>query len=133
MPAAYFSPHGLLKISVDDNLVTVDVVGPCNTEFFQEMASKLAEISPNIDNNNYTALIVLRGEALATQDAMEYFTNYMKTVNVRAVALNLQYASTPALTEQICDKAYTDAGVNHQFFYDNDSAIKWLRACMQAE
>ncbi len=130
MPTVNFTPHGMLQVSVDNNLVSIEIEGPCNTEFFHEMAEKLSAVRQQVDINNYTALIILHGEALATQDAMQYFTQYLKTISARAVAVNLQHVSTPILTEQICYQAYQEAGINHQFFDDNASAIKWLRACM---
>ncbi|GLX79183.1 hypothetical protein tinsulaeT_25230 [Thalassotalea insulae] len=133
MSSANFTPHGMLQISVDNNLVTIEIEGPCNAEFFQLMTAKLSGVREQIDLNNYTALIVLHGEALATPDAMEYFTSYLKTISVKAVALNLALTSTPSTTEQVCQRAYREAGINHQFFTDNSKAIKWLRQCMQAE
>jgi len=72
----------------------------------------------------------LRDEALATPEAMAYFTNYLKTLQVRAVAINLQYVLTPSVTQDLCTKSYIEAGVKHRFFFDNMSANSWLRLCM---
>jgi hypothetical protein len=125
-----FVSHGNIEISVDNDLITLDVEGPCNTEFFQNMSKKLALIGSQINVNNYTVLVIFRKEALATPEAMTYFTNYLKKVNVRAVATNLQYAYSPTLTEEMCKKSYHEAGVKHQFFVDNETAYIWLRKCM---
>lgn len=125
-----FLSHGCIDITVDNDLVIMDVEGPCNKEFFELMTSKLVSLRPQINMNNCTGLVVLHGEALATPDAMAYFTNYLTTVQVRAIAINLQYAHTPSITQEICAKAYSDAAVKHCFFYDNQSAITWLRNCM---
>jgi len=130
MPVQHFEPHGNIRVSLDNDLITIDIEGPCNTEFFELMAEELALIRPKINIDNYTALIILRNEALASPEAMAYFTCYLKTVEVGAVAINLQYTLTPSITETICKKAYTAAGVKHRFFYDNDSATVWLRDCM---
>ena len=96
------------------------------------MAEKLISLRPQLNMENYTYLVILHDEALATPEAMVYFTNYLKTVQVRAVAINLQYADSPSITEAICQKAYTAAGVKHRFFVDNLSANTWLRKCMSA-
>jgi len=133
MTNGQFCVHGGLSISVDNSVVTIDVKGPCNTEFFKTMAEKLKGVSSEIDLDNYTALIILRGEALATQEAMEYFTHYLTSVTVKAVAINLAHVQTASTTEYICHQAYSKAGITHQFFYDNTSAIKWLRACMNQQ
>jgi len=125
-----FLSHGSIKVSVDNDLVTIDIEGPCNTEFFECMAEQLVLIRPQLNMDNYTGLVILRHEALATPEAMAYFTSYLKTVQVRAVAINLQYSDTPSMTQDICKKAYTDSGVRHQFFFDNVSAKLWLRERM---
>ena len=130
MPKRTFLPHGSSDITVDNDLITVDIVGPCNTEFFEHMEAQITSLRPQLNMNNYTSLVILRNEALATPEAMTYFTNYLKAVQVRAVAINLQYADSPSITEDVCKKAYTDAGVKHRFFSDNVSASSWLRKCM---
>jgi hypothetical protein len=130
MVESHFNPHGSIDIKVDNDLISLDIKGPCNTEFFELMANKLALFRPQLNMNNYTGLIILRDEALATPEAMAYFTSYLKTIQVRAVALNLQYTHSPSATEDMCRKAYTEAGVTHRFFFDNLSATTWLRQCM---
>jgi len=130
MDRTKFLSHGSIDITVDDDLVILDIEGPCNTEFFVSMSEQLKEIRPQINLNNYTCLVILHNEALATQDAMSYFTSYLKTIQVRAVAINLVNTHTPEITKAICYKSYSQAGVLHEFFLDNSSAIAWLRACM---
>jgi hypothetical protein len=125
-----FLSHGRMNITVDNDLVILDIEGPCNTEFFKSMSEQLKRIRPQINLNNYTCLVILHNEALATQDAMSYFTNYLKTIQVRAVAINLANAHNPEITKAICRKSYSQAGVQHDFFFDNTNAIAWLRACM---
>jgi len=75
--------------------------------------------------DNYTALVVLHNEALATPEAMAYFTDYLKAGQVSAVAINFQYTHTASITENICKKANADMGVNHCFFYETHSVIAW--------
>lgn len=125
-----FLSHGSINITLDNDLLTIDIGGPCNIEFFESMTVELALFRPQLNMNNFTSLVILRDEALATPEAMKYFTNYLKNVQVRAVAINLEYADTPSMTQAICKKAYTDSGVKHRFFFDNLSANLWLRNCM---
>jgi hypothetical protein len=132
MAKGSFLPHGSINVTLDNDLVTLDIKGPCNIEFIEQMAEKLISLRPQLNMENYTYLVILHDEALATPEAMVYFTNYLKTVQVRAVAINLQYADSPSITEAICQKAYTAAGVKHRFFVDNLSANTWLRKCMSA-
>ena len=77
-----FLSHGRMNITVDNDLVILDIEGPCNTEFFKSMSEQLKRIRPQINLNNYTCLVILHNEALATQDAMSYFTNYLKTIQL---------------------------------------------------
>lgn len=128
---AFFS-HGKMNISVDNNLVTLDIEGPCNTEFFQYMSEELQKVRHLIDLNNYSCLVILHKDALATPDAMLYFTNYLKTLQVKAVAINVEGTNTPKITKASIQKAYIQAGIKHQFFTDNTIAIAWLRDCMAA-
>jgi hypothetical protein len=125
-----FHPHGSIDIKLDNNLISMEIAGPCNTEFFELMAKKLASFRPKLNIDNYTGLVILRDEALATPEAMLYFTNYLKTLQVRAVAINLQYVLTPSATQDLCTKSYIEAGVKHRFFFNNMSANSWLRLCM---
>lgn len=87
-------------------------------------------LRPQLNMANHTGLIILRGEALATPEAMAYFTQYLKTVKARAVAIDLEFTLTPGTTQKLCAKAYEEAGINHRFFFDKNAAIEWLRACM---
>jgi len=130
MDKTKFLSHGSINITVDDDLVILDIEGPCNKEFFESMSEQLKEIRPQINLNNYTCLVILHNEALATQDAMSFFTSYLKTIQVRAVAINLVNTHTPEITKAICHNSYAQAGVKHDFFFDNTSAIAWLRTCM---
>ena len=125
-----FLPHGSINIAIDNDLVTLDIKGPCNIEFFELMTEKLISLRPQLNMDNYTYLVILHDEALATPEALLYFTNYLKTVQVRAVAINLQYTDSPSITEAICHKTYNDSGVKHRFFFDSISAKTWLRRCM---
>jgi hypothetical protein len=125
-----FTSHGSIEVTCDNNLVTLDIAGPWNIEFFQEMSEKLNELRPELNLQNHTGLVVLHGEALPTPEAMSYFTTYLTGLKTRAVAINLQYTNTPSITQNVCHKAYTQANIKHDFFLDNDSAIKWLRSCM---
>lgn len=76
----------------------------CNVEFFELIFEKLTSLRAKLNIDNYTALVILRDEALATPEAMTYFTNYLKTVQVRAVAIILQYTESLSTTEALCKK-----------------------------
>jgi len=121
-----FTPHGNLDISVKDNVVTIDIEGAMNLEFFKQMEADLAKVGPQLSPGKYAAHVILRGDALASPDATEYFTNYMVKVDVAAVAISLQYADSALLTEMLCSKAYTKANINHQFFTNDHQAKEWL-------
>ena len=130
MTHAQFPLHGRMLVSIDANLVTLDIEGPCNLEFFQDMETQMIALRPSLNLDNHTGLIILRGEALATPEAMAHFTQYLKTVKTRAVAIDLEYTFNPNTTQKLCSKAYEEAGIKHKFFYDKNKAIEWLRTCM---
>jgi len=90
----------------------------------------LASFRPQLNIDNYSGLVILCDEVLATPEAMAYFTNYLKTLQVSAVATNLQYVQTPSATQDLCTRALIEAGVKHRYFFDSMNANSRLRHCM---
>ena len=115
---------------VEDNIVVMDIEGPCNKEFFKLMAEELFKVRELIDLDNYTGLVILHGEALAAEDAMAYFIEYLKSITPKAIALDLSNTESPSMTESLCKKAYVAAGIKHGFFMSTDEAKQWLRQQM---
>ncbi|WP_206483415.1 hypothetical protein [Thalassotalea sp. G2M2-11] len=131
MQESFFAPHGNIQTSIDENMVIINVEGHCNTEFFQQMAKELAVVREQVEIEQYTALIILHGEALATQDAMLFLTQYLEASLVNAVAFNLSDVLTPALTQNICHQSFAQVNIRHDFFQDNESAKAWLKQCIK--
>jgi len=131
MTNTVFPKHGNIQTDIDRNLVKLNIIGPCNLEFIQDMEEQMIALRPQLDLANYAGLIVLHGEALATPEALNYFTNYLKTVKAKAVALCVKSTFNPSITQKVLTKAYGEAGINHKFFEDEELAVSWLRHCIK--
>ena len=57
-----FLPHGSINVTLDNDLVTLDIKGPCNIEFIEQMAEKLISLRPQLNMENYTYLVILHDE-----------------------------------------------------------------------
>lgn len=126
--ASQFSPHGQCNIVVEDNIIILELEGPWNLEFMQQMHSSLLKASEQIDVNNYGVLLILHGETLAVQEAIDCHVEFIKKVKTKAIAINLVHSSIPSMTQLMCEKVYQAAILPSAYFTDTLSAKKWLKA-----
>lgn len=121
-----FKMHGNYKFSIEDNIFIVDITGPCNKEFFDGLHQGMVQTVAQSQLVNFATLVVLRGDAVIINEIFNYHVEFLKSVAVELIAVNLKYCETSALTEIMCYKAYTNAGIKHKFFTDNQMAKNWL-------
>lgn len=126
-----FCSHGESRLEVREGIVFVEVTGPCNLEFFQEMASQLYALRTQLNLWNYSALVTFKGEALFTQDGVKFFIEYLKQINPTAIALNLEYVALPKASKHILQSVYSKARTNYYFFNCRHEAKFWLQSCMR--
>jgi len=126
--SSQFIPHGKCNIAVEDNLLIVEIEGPWNIEFIQNMHASLLKASQHVDINNYGILLILHGETLAVQEAIDYHVEFIQQVNTKALAINLAHSNIPSMTKQMCEKIYRTVNFPSQYFTDTPSAKEWLQS-----
>jgi len=125
--ALSFSAHGKAYISVADSIMTIQSRGPWNVEYFTDMHSEIIETIKKHSLTNFAVLLIPYGEAICVHEAMNYHISFLRKGSSNAVAINLSCCDTPLSTENMCRNIYEGAGLKHQFFYDNEQAIDWLK------
>jgi len=121
-----FKCHGECNLFWENNILTIDVEGPCNIEFYDYMHKKILTFAENIDKSNYATLLITRGEAVIIVDALSNHVEFLKRASTKAIAVVLGFCDTPSITEAMCHKAYENAGIVHQFFESSNDAKNWL-------
>jgi len=121
-----FSIHGECNLSVDRNILTINITGPCNKEFFFYLHQKLLSVADKININNYAVLLIPHGDAVIIFDAFLAHVEFLKSKSVKAIAVVLESCSTPSMTKSMCHKAYENADIVHQFFENRAAAKNWL-------
>lgn len=122
-----FKIHGKCDLSVVNDILTIDIEGPCNREFYDHMHTKLLNIAPQLNLQNYAVMIILRGEVSIINEALGFHVEFLKARTVKAIAVVLKWCATPSMTKAMCHKAYEEAGIIQQFFENIDNAKNWLR------
>ncbi|MCJ8319124.1 MAG: hypothetical protein MJK12_05795 [Colwellia sp.] len=126
--SSQFIPHGECNITVEGNILIVEVEGLWNIEFMQNMHASLLKASQQVDVNNYGLLLILHGEALGAQVAIDYHIEFIQRVNTKAIAINLAHCSIPSMTKHMCEKVYRTVNFPSQYFTDTLTAKNWLKA-----
>ena len=125
-----FSVHGHCQITVEQNIIIVEAEGPWNIEFFHQLHLDLRKTAQSTDYNSFSILLVLAGEGLSVEEAIDFHVEFLIKSSVKAIAINLKDCITPASTKAFCQKIYFAADIEHKFFDDNATAIKWLNEKM---
>lgn len=124
---AEFLPHGKCSFTVEGSIISIDATGPWNIEFFKEMHAELAHIvTKHVDYQNFAILLILRGVPLATKNGLDCHIKFVSTGQTKALAIYSCLSDSPAIAENIFQKAYTQAGLKNKAFASINEAKKWL-------
>ncbi len=121
-----FKIHGKSELSVENNILTIDIEGPCNLEFYNELHSKLLSMGDQLNVDNYAVILILRGESSIIQEALDFHVEFLKKTNTKAIAVVLKWCEMSSIAELMCHKAYSEANINYQFFENSHDAKNWL-------
>jgi len=121
-----FLAHGKTHISVEDNIIIIECVGPWNIEYFQELHNDIAEVVQKVDKENYAILFIPIGEAICTHETIDFHMDFLRQGNTKALAINLSQSEVPNTTESICRTAYQEVGLTFEFFDCDKQAKTWL-------
>jgi len=121
-----FEIHGQYNLSARDNIIFIEEKGPWNLEFFQKTHDEFRVIYLHLDTNNYAILLIPHGETIAISDALALHESFVLQGNAKAIAINLQYSSTPLSGESMFRQVYEKIGLKHAFFNNTKVAKLWL-------
>ncbi len=122
-----FNAHGKFNIEASEHILLVDLVGPWNLEFVEQLHLEVIEKLQGVNIDNFGVLLLPRGEALAVSESIGYHTEFIRQAKNKAIAVDLEFSTIPSLTKSLLKKVYQAAGMNHEFFDDRQSAEQWLK------
>ena len=133
--SSQFSSHGICDFSVSKNIITIDAKGPWNLEFFHQMHQDLWHIICNqVNRECYSIFLILRGDALATSDGLDFHLAQVSRGSAKAIAIDLTYCASPTMTKETFSKLYTAAKLKNKAFNNNEEeAYLWLKQQMLAD
>jgi hypothetical protein len=121
-----FEIHGQYKLSTCANIIYIEVKGPWNFEFFQKIHDEFRALYLKIDTNNYAILLTPHGETIAISEALALHESFVLQGSAKAIAINLQFSSTPLSGESMFRQVYEKTGLKHAFFNNRKDAKLWL-------
>jgi hypothetical protein len=121
-----FDAHGKFNIQAFEHILLVDLTGPWNVEFVEQLHLEVIEKIKGVNIDNFGVLLIPRGEALSIKEAINYHIAFIKQAKSKAIAVNLEHSTIPFLTQELLESVYKAAGMEYGFFPDNDSAKIWL-------
>jgi hypothetical protein len=122
-----FPVHGRCQITVNNNIIIIDALGPWNLEFFEILHSNLQQtVQDSLKNKIYGIVVILKGETLATQEGLNYHLSQVKQGNAKAIAINMIHSSFALTTQIQFEAVYNKAGLKNKFFRDTSSAKLWI-------
>lgn len=121
-----FNAHGKFNIQASEHILLVDLVGPWNIEFVEQLHLEVMEKIKGVNIDNFGVLLIPRGEALSVKEAINFHIAFIKQAKNKAIAVNLEFSTIPYLTQELLENIYSAAGMTYAFFSDNESAKAWL-------
>jgi len=121
-----FSPHGTLTLTIEDNVILIEALGPWNIEYIDNLHRQLSWAVTQVNPLNFGVLLTPKGEAISVEAGLEYHADFIRQGNTKAIALNLAHCTTPLLTENLFCKLYRAANIKHAFFDNAFDARVWL-------
>ena len=127
-----YNSHGDFKIEIDKDVIVIDAWGPWNQEFFTQFHQQLYTVVHQLTVDIYGALVVIHGQGLPVNDAIDEHIAFLSQGNVTALAVDLSCCSTAGLSQDVFSKIYTQSKLNFKFFDDNQAAKAWLAQQLSA-
>lgn len=123
--------HGVYTIETHGRVLFIDAEGPWNTESVMSYKRDMHEATLAMGSDPWAVIAVLHGECLFTPEAeseMVAMAEHRIQYGMKCVALVSSDVIGRSMVERQFGRIYRTAGVECQFFHDNDSAFRWLRS-----
>ncbi|OUS39434.1 hypothetical protein A9R01_01600 ['Osedax' symbiont bacterium Rs2_46_30_T18] len=123
-----YPAHGLHKIELKDNILTVEARGPFNDEQVQNYQAQLQHTLGNICGP-WGQLNLLHQDCLFTpqaERAMYQTIEFRKQRGVCAIAVVFITPGPNSITEQQLTRIYQHFNIAHAYFINENDALIWL-------
>ncbi|EPJ52201.1 MAG: hypothetical protein OFPI_14760 [Osedax symbiont Rs2] len=124
-----YSAHGLHKIELQDNILTVEARGPFNDQQVQKYQAQLQGALANV-SGPWGQLNLLHRDCLFTPQAelqMYQATELRKRRGICAIAVVFINGGQNSIVEQQLSRIYQQCNIPHGYFSDADTATAWLK------
>jgi len=119
--------HGFHHSHIINNILYIEATGPWNIEYFKVLHNDLALLLKDEKVSSFGVLLSLKGEAIGVSEAFQMHVDFLKKgTGLQAIAVNMAECETKAVTIDMCQKAYINAGIKHDFFDNLNEAKMWL-------
>lgn len=130
-----FRAHGFMEVSVDAQLNVMEAHGPFNKELVLAANQAQAQIDPHLPGaQRWGSILVFRGSALATPDAMEEIARIVASrcaQGIRPVAIGFvlgRDVEGVGIMGEHYVRAYARSGIPGAVFADVEAARQWVLA-----
>lgn len=118
-----FKQHGKSSITLNAPVLEIQLTGPFNLEFFEQLHAELREYSPEASP---LVLLMLSGETLMDKQALNSHIEFWQQYNIKAVAVCLESCASLIVTQCVFEHIFEEAMTFHRFFQQNTEARTWL-------
>lgn len=127
-----FSAHGDFKLRVVDNILILDGSGYGNWEAVEKYKREALPLKKQLaaTGKPWGNVLHLKGQAMLVQDAIDNINASAKvsfTMGLTHVGIVLDNVDYEVLVKDCWSRIYRDSGISIAFFYDEDSALQWVR------
>lgn len=129
MTAHAFDAHGSFSLSIEDNIISVHVIGPGNLELIKEYQAKVKPVIDRFDFNNWGTILTLDGMSIYSPEAKDWLIQgnlYAKTKGAIATAAIIKNADYVKLTREFWESVFQLSKTQYDFFETQEEATEWL-------
>ena len=121
-----FSAHGDYSITVENNVITLDLKGSFNLEGVQQSCIDTLKVVENENSKYWKLLLILGEETLLVWEALEDVRNFLKLCDEKG-CLSYAYLIAIHTHEEIVDKIFQPLNLSYKYFYNKTDALAWLK------
>ncbi|GAB5380981.1 MAG: hypothetical protein Alis3KO_17650 [Aliiglaciecola sp.] len=123
--------HGEFEVGRSEQVILLSARGPWNDETLKSGAGVMNRRIQQLDQTQpWAQLSCLFGESLMTPSAFKYFTKHTgirKEMGLTTLAIVIKNSDITSTIKMQLTKAYSEIGIQHEFFEEIEQAIEWLQ------
>ncbi|MBX9900940.1 MAG: hypothetical protein K2Y28_09175 [Burkholderiaceae bacterium] len=133
-----FRAHGLVEVTIKENLAHSEAWGPFNDEFVQAYTMVKKQVVKEMHGKGrWGHIVTFHRSALASQPTLDFYANYLKNSAAQSYAPFATAFVVSASVEgatlmpPLFAKCYQNAGLQFKAFTNKDDAEVWLTAALK--